>query len=206
MWKITRKGDKKEKGKSTRRKKALSCLVVGVVLMSAVPWMVAAELPPELIEEKNRKAEEVFVGTVLGIYNAPSDWIYPHENSERLKYFNLEIKEIQKTTKGLEKGAVVKVVFVDYELKSGSEVLIGTTPVRINSLERIKIYVNPTDLGDTIFEPAIEGYSIEHLGYNYYYLMILGTVIGIIIGSICLIIKIMIRKIKINGGKNYEEN
>ena len=77
-----------------KMEKVLSCLVVFAIVMSVVPWTVVAELPPELIEEKNSKAEEVLVGTVLGIYNAPSNWIYPHENSERLKYFNFKIEEL----------------------------------------------------------------------------------------------------------------
>ena len=180
--------------------KILSCLVVIGILMSAVP-VVVAELPAEIFEEKNANAEEVLVGTVLGIYDAPSNWVYSHDDQGRLKYFSLRIEEVQKTAKGLEKGDIIKVVFVDYGLKSSF--MVGANPIRVNLLEKIKIYANPTDFGNNIFEPAIGAYSIEHLGYNYYYLMILGAVIGIIIGSIYLIIKI--RKVKI-GGKNYEEN
>ena len=179
----------------------LSCLVVIGILISAMPWAVVAELPPELIEEKNSKAEEVLVGTVLGIYNAPSNWVYPHENSERLKYFNFKIEEVQKTAKGLEKGDVIKVVFVDYGPESG--IPIGTTPVKVNLLEKIKIYANPTDLGDNIFKPVLDGLSIVHLGHSYYYLVAFSVVLfAIACGLIYVIIK-KTKKLKLEGWEKY---
>jgi hypothetical protein len=184
--------------KANKMAKVVSCLVVFAILMTAVPVSVMAELPRELIEERNSRAEEVLVGTVFGIYNAPSNWVYPHENSERLKYFNLRIEEVQKTAKGLEKGDVIKVVFVGYGPESG--IPIGTTQVKVSLLEKIKIYANPTNFGDEIFEPVIDGRSIEHLGCNYYYLIILGAVIGIIVGSIYLTFS-KIRNVKIGGEK-----
>lgn len=179
--------------------KILSCLVVIGILMSAMPLGVVAELPPELIEEKNSKAEEVLIGTVLGIYSAPSNWVYPHENSERLKYFNLRIEEVQKTAKGLDKGDVIKVVFVDYGPDSG--IPIGTTPVKVNLLEKIKIYANPTNLGDNVFEPVLDGLSVVHLGLSYYYLVFFSVILfAIACGLIYVIIK-KSKKLKLEGGK-----
>ena len=163
-------------------------ILIGILII-VTPFTVVAELPTELIEEKNSKADEVLIGTILGIYNAPRDFCLP---IGKLKYFHLRIEKVQKTVKGLEKGDIVKVLFTDYKIESGIT-LIGTTPVKVNSLEKIKIYANLTDFEDEIFEPVIDGRSIEHLGFNYCYLIILIVIIGIVIGSIYLII-IKVRK------------
>lgn len=137
-------------------------ILLGALIAGFVLWnnSALAELPIEVIKERNSKAEEILVGTVWGIYNAPKDWIYPHKNTDRLKYFNLRIKEVQKTTSGLKVGDIIKIVFVQYGTEAG--IAIGTTPVKIKLFQKIKIYADPTNLGNNIFEPVIDGLSIEN--------------------------------------------
>ena len=138
-------------------------ILFGVLIAGFILWSnsVSAELPPEVIDKRNSKAEEVLVGTVWGIYNAPKDWIYPHQDTDKLKYFNLKIKEIQKTTSGLKVGDIIKIVFVQYGTEAG--IAVGTTSVKVKIFQKIKIYANAANLGNNIFEPVIDGCSVEHL-------------------------------------------
>lgn len=74
---------------------------IGIVLWNN---SASAELPPEIIEQRNLEAKEILTGTIWGIYNAPSDWVYPHEDTDKLKYFVLKIKEIQKNNRRFRSG------------------------------------------------------------------------------------------------------
>jgi len=138
-------------------------ILLGALIAGFVFWnnSALAELPMKVIEERNSKAKEILVGTVLGIYNAPANWVYPHQDTDKLKYFNLKIKEVQKTSSGLKVGDITKIVFVQYGTEAG--IAIGTTPVKVKLFQRIKIYANATDLGNNIFEAVIDGRSIEPL-------------------------------------------
>ncbi|MBL7196774.1 MAG: hypothetical protein ISS47_01600 [Candidatus Omnitrophica bacterium] len=135
---------------------SLTLLTIGIILWDAP---VLAVPPTELIQERNLNAEEVLIGIVLDIYNAPSDWVLGTYESGKLKYFTLGIKQVLKTTHNLKGGDIVKVVFRDF----GGLMPLGPAPVRVNKRELIKIYANMITLGENVLKPAIAGHSIEHL-------------------------------------------
>ena len=139
-------------------RRVIVVLAIGIGII-ACNSSVFAVPPPELAEEINSKAGEILIGTVLGIYPAPEDWVILEYTSDNLRYFTFKIEQVERTSHHLESGDIIRIVFVYFAGIPPP----GPSPVHVKEGDLIRLYADSTALGEDVFEPVIWGNSIEHL-------------------------------------------
>jgi hypothetical protein len=136
-----------------------------ILLTCRLAW---AELPPEMVKERLSNAEEVLSGTILNIHNAPNDWAEKYFGKNvifntykpRIKYFDLEIEKVQKTTRGFKSGDIIKIAFADYK---GQLLPPGSHQLKCKKNDRVSVFLrSDLNLGQDIFREAVDGCSVDH--------------------------------------------
>ena len=172
--------------------------ILVIISFIALSGSVKAASSPKDITESNSNAEEILIGIVEDIQDAPSDWRFEDARVGRLKYFTYKVTNIVKTNHSIQEGDRIKVVYTDYYESS----VQGQPPIGIQEKEVVKIYANSTVLGEDVFEPVNAGDSIEMRGIG-----ISGVPVGYLLFIFMLLISIaiavyMISKRKKQRGKN----
>lgn len=135
------------------------CFTVTILLLSTS--LIFAAMPPETIQSLNSQAEEVLIGEVLEINNAPDEWCRGERLPEKslCKYFLLRVEHVVKSKNRIREGALVKVRFVEHLTP-----IRGPRLIKVDIGKIIIIYANQVHFDENALIPAAAGDSVITIG------------------------------------------
>jgi len=141
-------------------KMMVKIVLIPIVLLCSSSLLFGA-MPPETVKRLNSEAQEVLIGEVLDIKNAPYEWCERERLPEEsiCKYFLLRVEHVFKSNSAKKEGGLVKVRFVEY-----------LTPIRGPRLVRVEIgrlviiYANQVQFDENVLIPAAAGDSVITIG------------------------------------------
>jgi hypothetical protein len=140
-------------------------ITIGLILL--ISDCAFGMLPPDSVEKENWQAQEILIGKVMEIKEAPDEWKQRTNYPGRIRpmYFVLKVEHIVKKSLDVKRGDMLKIYFVYHPPNPTKEERYeGPAPVRVEKGTLVIVYANPSQLGKDVLMPVIAGHSVFCIG------------------------------------------
>jgi hypothetical protein len=126
--------------------------IILILIAISISGIAFGAMPPETINKLNIEADEILIGEIISIHNAPSEWCASDlmPGKSKCRYFLLRVKHAIRSKGSKNEGDIVKICFVEY-----LTAIRGPKLVRVNIGDLVVVYANHSaSEGQVLILPA----------------------------------------------------